>query len=295
MKKIGFVGLGDMGFFMARNLLEAGHSVRGFDLNPQRLERFKEQGGVACSSSADVAKDAEVVFVMTMNGEQAKSVLFEENGLCSTLKKDSVIIVTSSCGATAMQDIAGNLPAGIDLIDCPVSGGTSGADAGKLTVMVADRQGAVDSCRDILEVISGKIYFCGEQPGLGQKAKSCAQAICGVTYIAAAEALALGVKAGLKAELLTEIIGSSVAGSQMFNTVANKVMDRQFKNSGAALLTMYKDMGLVMDLAKESEAPLFITAQANEFFKTAWVKDRTEDAWAVAKITEEIIGVKTER
>ena len=81
----------------------------------------------------------------------------------------------------------------------------------------------------------------------------------------------------------------------MFRTVANNTMDRKFENSGANILTMYKDMGIVMDIAREYEIPLFVTSHVNEYFRTAWARNKKEDAWAITKVTEDLCGVTIER
>lgn len=293
--KVGFVGIGNMGFGMASNVLKAGYEVNAFDLNPVALDRFQAIGGGVCGSNAELAAQSDVIFVMTMNGQQAESAMFGENGLCSTIKPGSVIIVTASCGTAYMKKLGEMMPKDVYLIDSPVTGGQSGANAGALTLMVSGDQKTFEKIRPVLECCSSKIYYCGGALGDGQNAKSCNQLITGITYVATAEALALAVKVGLDPELVTQIIGDGIAGSNMFRTVANNTMDRKFENSGANILTMYKDMGIVMDIAREYEIPLFLTSHVNEYFRTTWARNRAEDAWAITKITEELCGVTIER
>lgn len=293
--RIGFVGIGNMGFGMAENILRGGYEVSAYDLNPETLERFKRIGGKTCKDNAELGEKSDIVFVMTMNGQQAESAMFGENGLCASMKPGSIVIVTASCGTSYMKKIGNQMPEGVTLIDCPVTGGQKGADSGTLTLMAAGNKEALEKVMPVLKKCSQKIYVCGEQLGDGQNAKSCNQLITGITYIASAEALALAVKTGLDPKLVTDIIGDGIAGSDMFRTVANNTMDRRFENSGANILTMYKDMGIVMDIAKENEMPLFLSSHVNEYFKAAWARNRNEDAWAVSKIVEELCGVTIER
>ena len=293
--KVGFVGIGNMGFGMAANVLKAGFEVNAFDLKQDTLERFRAIGGGVCVSNAELAADADVVFVMTMNGQQAESAMFGENGVCMNIRKGSAVVVTASCGTAYIKKLGEMMPEGVYLIDCPVTGGQTGSNSGTLTLMAAGDKGAFDKIYPVLEACSSKIYYCGNELGGGQNAKSCNQLITGITYVAAAEALALAVKVGLDPELVTSIIGDGIAGSDIFRTVANNTLDRKFENSGANILTMYKDMGIIMDIAKEYEIPLFLTSHVNEYFRTAWARNRNEDTWAISKITEELCGVKIER
>ena len=293
--KVGFVGIGNMGFGMASNVLNKGYEVCAFDLNPAALERFKSIGGKTAKSNAELGANADVVFIMTMNGQQAESAMFGENGVCTDIKKGSVVVVTASCGTSYIKKLGDMMPEGVELIDCPVTGGQSGANNGSLTLMASGKKEVFEKIKPVLESCSGRIYYCGTNLGDGQNAKSCNQLITGITYVATAEALALAVKVGLDPEVVTDIIGNGVAGSQMFRTVANNAMDRKFENSGANILTMYKDMGIVMDIARENEIPLFISSHVNEYFKTAWARNKKEDAWAIVKVTEELCGVTIER
>lgn len=292
---VGFVGIGNMGFGMAENILKAGYTVSAYDLNPTTLERFQAIDGRVCKSNAELAASSDVIFVMTMNGQQAESAMFGENGLCSEVKDGCIIVVTASCGTAYIKKLGRMLPPNVYLIDCPVTGGQRGSNSGTLTLMASGNPDAFKKIHPVLECCSSKIYYCGTELGDGQNAKSCNQLITGITYVATAEALALAVKVGLDPELVTSIIGDGIAGSDIFRTVANNTMERKFENSGANILTMYKDMGIVMDIAKEYEIPLFLTSHVNEYFRTAWARNRQEDAWAITKVTEELCGVTIEK
>ena len=141
MKRIGIVGLGNMGIGMAKNLVKAGFSLSGFDLSEERKKMLSELGGTPVSSVAAVAENSDCVFVMVMNGAQVQSVVLGEDGLLETMQPGSSIIVTATINPSEIKVLVE--PAekkGIKLIDSPVSGGKSGADDGTLTLMAAAKQ-----------------------------------------------------------------------------------------------------------------------------------------------------------
>jgi len=296
MKKIGFVGLGDMGMGMAKNLLNAKYEVTGFDLNETRLGNFAKAGGKAAKNNAGVGKESDVVFVMVLNADQAKSVVFGENGLVETMKPGSCIINTATIGIKGIQDIEKQLKEKkIDLIDAAVSGGQSGANAGTLTMMVSSSKKVFDDCLDVLNVVGKDIYHVGTEIGLGQVVKSCMQALVGCTYAATFEMLALGAKAGVNPEILLNVIGTSVVGSTLFKNTTSLIMDRKFTDTGANSAVTYKDLGLTLDLAKEYGVPMITTSVAHEIFRAGITKSPGEDNQCVVKVLEDILGIEIKK
>lgn len=293
--RVGFVGIGNMGMGMALNILKAGYQVSAFDIARERLEEFEKLGGHACSDNEELGRNSDVVFVMTMTGQQAESALFGDLGVCEGIGKGSVIIVTASCGSEYIQKIAAQLPEGVELLDCPVTGGQAGAQSGTLTLMPAGKRAAFEKVEDILKACSQMIYYCGEQIGNGQSAKSCNQLVTGITLVATAEAMAMAAKVGLDPEVVTGIISNGMAGSKMFTAMANNTMDHKYENAGAGIMTLYKDMGIVMDIARQYEIPLQLSAMTSEIFKTAYVRNNKSDIWSVGQLYEEACGTKVER
>ena len=292
---VGFIGIGNMGFGMAANILKAGFNVTAFDLSKGALDRFEEIGGNVCSNNAELGEMSDVVFVMTMSGPQADSAMYGENGLCEKIKKGAVVIVTASCGEPWIKKIEEKIPEDVFLLDCPVTGGQTRANSGELTLMLSGDKNAYEKAEPVLKACSEKIYYCGKNPGDGQNAKSCNQLMTGIEYIAAAEALSLAMKAGLDAEIVANIIGDGVAGSQMFRQVANYAMDRDFMGGGANMMTMHKDMDLVMEVARNYDCPLNLSALTAEYFRSGWVKYKDECTWAVAKVVEDMCGTVIDR
>jgi len=296
MKTVGFVGLGDMGMGMAKNLLKNGFVVKGFDLREDRLNNFATEGGIPVKSCAEAGDGADVVFVMVLNGEQAKSVVLGENGLLETMKPGSTIIITATIGLKPIKDVAVVVKEkGIKMIDSGVSGGKSGADAGTLTMMVACEKTVFEECQDVLNAVGKDIYRVGEEIGIGQVVKSCLQAMVGVTFEAIFETLVLGAKAGVKPEILYDVISTSVVGSPLFKNTAKLIMERKFENTGSHIRTMYKDLGITMELAKECGVPMFATSIAMEMFQAGISAFPNGDNWSIVKILEGITGVEVKK
>ena len=296
MKTVGFIGLGDMGMGMAKNLLKSGFRVKGFDLREDRLKNFAEAGGEPVKSCAEAGDDADAAFVMVLNGGQAKSVILGENGLLDTMKPGSIIIITATIGRKDIKDIeVAVTEKGINMVDSGVSGGRNGADAGTLTLMVATERDVFEECQDLFNAIGENIHYVGKDIGMGQVVKSCLQALIGVTFEGVFETLALGAKAGVKPEVLYDVISTTGVGSPLFKSTTKFIMERKFKNTGSHIGTMYKDLGITMSLAKECGVPMFATSIAMEMFQAGISSFPDEDNWSVVKVFERITGAEVKK
>jgi 3-hydroxyisobutyrate dehydrogenase-like beta-hydroxyacid dehydrogenase len=296
MKTVGIIGIGDMGIGMSKNLIKRGFNVQGYDVSPSRLEKFKELGGKPCKSCADVATNADAVFIMVLSPEQAESAIFGEHGLAEKINAKTVVILTATIGRTTVENIAKRLlEKGVKMIDSGVSGGQFGADAGTLTMMASGEKTVFDSCQDIMQSVGQKIFYVGEKPGTGQVVKACLQAMGAIVYAATFETLILGAVAGVDIPTLVEVVSSSVCGTPSFTNAAEKIMDREFVGTGSHVRTMYKDVGITMAMAKDLGVPLPTTSIANQIFQAIITKYPEEDNWAGIKLYEEIVGVKVKR
>lgn len=296
MKNVGIIGIGDMGMGMANNFLKAGYTVRGFDINSERLKTFSEKGGIACTDCANVGEEADVVFLMILNAHQANTVLFGDKGLAETLKPNSTVIITATIGLKPVKEIAAKLKEkNINLIDSGVSGGQSGAANGTLTMMAAGDKEVYIDCQDVMQVVGENIYHVGDEAGMGQVVKSCLQALVGANFTATFEMLVLGAKAGVKPEVLYEVVGSSVVGTPLFKNATEKIMNREFVGTGSHIGTMHKDLSITMDLAKEVGVPMFTSSVAYELFQSGITKFPEEDNWSIVKILEYIADVEVKK
>ena len=296
MKTVGVIGLGNMGMGIAKNLLKAGFVTKGYDIVPTKLEELKGYGGIPCESPKEVGENADVVFVMVMNGAQALEVAFGEEGLDKSLAPGSVFFLTATIGMDYAQKLAKGLTEkGIDMIDSGVSGGLSGAHNGTLTLMAAGKKEVYDKCQDVMEAIAANKNHVGTKPGQGQVVKSCLQALIGAEFTATFELLVMGAKAGVDPQILLDVIGTSAGGCGIFKNCVPLIMDRKFKDTGSAITTMYKDLNITMDLAKEIGCYMPTTSVAREMFQAGLVKYPQEDNWSITKILEDIAGAKVER
>jgi len=296
MNKVGFVGLGNMGIGMAKNLLKNGFELTGYDLREERLNELSRLGGKPAANCREVAENSEAVFVMVLNGEQVKEVVLGERGLLEGLKPNSTIIVSATIHPSEVREIEPPvLDKGINLIDTPVSGGKPGAENGTLTLMTAARKEVFDNCKDILEAVGQNIYHVGEEIGLGQTVKASLQALIGASFTAIFESLVLGVKAGVKAETLYEVFSTSGVGSPLFKNAAELIMERKFKDTGSHIGTMYKDLSISMNMAKENGVSMFTASAAYELFRAGMSLFPDEDNWSIVKLLEQIAGTEVKK
>jgi len=293
MKKIGFVGLGDMGIGLTSNLLKNKFEVTGFDVRDERVKKLVELGGRPAANCREVAENSDAVFVMVLNGQQVKEVILGENGLLEGLKPGATIIVTATINPSEVKELVKPLSEkNINLIDSPVSGGKSGADNGTLTMMTAAKKEVFDDCKPILDAVGENIFHVGEEIGLGQTVKASLQALIGASFTAIFESLVLGVKSGVKAETLYEVFGSSGVSSPLFKNCAKLIMERKFKGTGSHIGTMYKDLGISMNMAKENGVAMFTASAAYELFRSGMSLFPEDDNWAIVKLLEQIAGIE---
>ena len=293
MQRIGVIGLGNMGMGIARNLVSSGFDTTGFDLRAERVSLLEAAGGVGAASSAEVGARSDVVFVMVLNGEQARDALLGPRGAAHRMQEGGIAVITATILPSEARSLEGPLAElGLGLIDTPVSGGKAGADAGTLTLMAAGREHVLESCRGPLGAIAGSVFHVGEEIGQGQVVKAALQSLIGCTFSATFEALVLGAKAGVKGQTLFDVIRASAVGSPLFEHCARQVLDRKFRDTGSGIWTMRKDLGITMEVAGEEGAAMFATSAAHELFKAGFLRYPDEDNWAVAKWLEEIAGTE---
>ena len=296
-KTVGVVGLGNMGFGMAKNLLRAGFTVTGYDVRPASIERLVDIGGRPASSPADAGRDADAVVIMVMTADQVRSVIEGENGLLSTMRPGSSVILSATIGVAAARQIGELLnDHGIEILDTCVSGGLPGADAGALTLMAGGPDRVFEANLDVLRAVGDpeKITHVGPKAGDGQAVKACIQALIAVTYPGIFESLVLGAKLGIDADILRTVIGSSIVGSPLFRIASGHVAAREFVGTGSHISTMDKDITLTLAAARDVGAALPATAFAAQFLYATTANFPDEDCWAMAKLFEQLSGVTTQ-
>lgn len=291
--KIGFIGVGAMGKPMAKNLLKEGLTVYAFDVVKANVEELTPLGAIACETNHKVAASADVIFTSLPNASIVETVMNGSDGVFNSCRPGSIIIDMSSVSPAStlkMSKIAAQK--GLSYVDAPVSGGTKGAEEGTLTIMVGASDAVFNTIAPILKIIGSNIYHVGDT-GLGDAIKIVNNLLLGCNMASLAEALVLGVKCGLKAETMQEIISSSSGRSYAMDAKYQKfIMAREFAG-GFAMDLQHKDLGLALEAGKESNVPLPMTAMATQIFESGRAMGLgREDMSAVIKVWENMTGVK---
>ncbi|MGV2290340.1 L-threonate dehydrogenase [Trinickia sp. YCB016] len=284
-RNIGVIGLGAMGLGVARSLLRAGFRVHACDLRAHVVESFAAEGGIPCISPAELGSRCEVVITLVVNAAQTEAVLFGEFGAAARMKPGGVVIAS----ATVSPDFAVALgkrveAAGLLMLDAPVSGGAARAASGEMTMMTSGPAAAYAACEDVLAAIAGKVYRLGGAHGVGSKVKIINQLLAGVHIAAAAEAMALGLREGVDADALYDVITHSAGNSWMFENRVPHILSGDYTPLSAVDIFV-KDLGLVLDTARASKFPLPLSAAAHQMFMMASSAGHGgEDDSAVIKI-----------
>ncbi len=296
MKRAGVIGLGDMGSGLAKNLIASGFDTTGLDISPVRMDAFVEMGGMAAQSAGQVGTNADAVFVMVMNGDQAKAVILGKEGVAANMPPGGAVILTATIKPREAREIATALEkTDVHLIDSPVSGGFPGAQAGTLTMMASAPDTVLDTFEPYMQAVSANIHRVGTEPGMGQTVKACLQSLIGSIFSATFEASVLAAKAGVEGDVLLKVFSTSSAGCGSTNTALEAIIDRNFYNSGSGIGTMHKDLTISLDLAEELEVPMFTAATAMQIFHAGKSKFPDGDNWACTKVIEDIVGVELHR
>jgi putative dehydrogenase len=260
--KIGFIGLGAMGFGMAASLCRAGFAVTGHDVRSDAMDRLMERGGARADTAAEAAQGARLLFVMVVNDAQVEAVLFGDHGAAAALPAGATVALSSTVPAGFVRDLAARLDArGLHLLDAPVSGGALAADKGELTIMASGPPAAFAVADPALEACARKVYRLGDAPGIGSSVKAVNQLLAGVNLVTAAEGMAFGAALGADPKVLYEVIRNAAGGSWMFDNRVPHMLDDDFTPRSACDIWV-KDLSMVLGIGKELHMPLPMAAAA---------------------------------
>ncbi len=272
---IGFLGLGNMGGPMARNLLKAGHTLTMFDPSPLATAALVELGARTASSPAELARDG-VAAIITMlpTAAHVKDVYLGANGLLANIGQGVLLIDSSTIDPLSAREVAKLATAqGNPILDAPVSGGTGGAATGTLTFMVGGSAFAFDQAQPLLAAMGKNIVHCGAN-GNGQVAKIANNMLLGISMVGVAEAMALGVSLGMDAQVLAGIINTSSGrcwSSEINNpfpgVLENAPASRGY-SGGFGTDLMLKDLGLATEAARHAKQPVVLGAAAQQLYQT---------------------------
>ena len=290
-RRVGLIGLGAMGSGMAGSLRRAGADVHVCDARDGVAAAFAAQGGTACKTPAELAARCEVVVSVVVNAAQTEAVLFGagegdgSGGAAAAMKPGSVFVMCSTVDPNVSIAFERRLEAmGLHYVDAPISGGAAKAASGEMTVMGAARDAAWSVAEPFLNAMAAKVYRLGDRAGNGSKVKIINQLLAGVHIAAAAEAMALGLREGVDAAALYEVITHSAGNSWMFENRMAHVLAGDYTPLSAVDIFV-KDLGLVLDTARATKFPLPLSAAAHQMFMMASTAGHGgEDDSAVIKI-----------
>ncbi|NKC29893.1 3-hydroxyisobutyrate dehydrogenase [Falsiroseomonas selenitidurans] len=268
MARIGFVGLGNMGAPMARNLVKAGHDVAVFDLAPAAMAAVP--GATPAASAAAAAADAAFVFTMLPAGTHVRDALLGAGGMAAASRPDAVLVDCSTIDVATARAVAAGC--GRAFLDAPVSGGVMGAEAGTLTFMVGGPEDAFARAAPVLRQMGRTVVPCGAA-GAGQAAKACNNMMLAATMLVTCEAFVLAEKLGLSHQALFDVASKSSGQSWSLTTycpvpgpVPGSPANRDYAPGFAASL-MLKDLGLALGAAQAAGVKLEVGAKALEIYE----------------------------
>lgn len=272
--KIGFIGLGNMGNPMARNLVKAGHELVVFDVFPDAIAKVVATGARAAVSVAEAVKNAEVVVTMLPSSPHVCEVYVGTGQLIASVAPGTLLIDSSTIDPHTAREVADvAAKRNIVMLDAPVSGGTVGAEAATLTFMVGGDAKAFTIAKPILENMGKNVVHCGAA-GTGQVAKICNNMVLAISMIGVSEAMNLGASLGIDPKLLANIINTSSGrcwSSDTYNpfpgVIENSAASRDY-TGGFGVDLMLKDLGLAMDAAKQTKQATIMGALAHQLYQT---------------------------
>jgi 3-hydroxyisobutyrate dehydrogenase-like beta-hydroxyacid dehydrogenase len=293
MAKLGFLGLGIMGYPMARNLLRAGHEVALWSNTAAKAKELAAaEKGKFCATPKEVAQNAECVFLCVGDTAMSEQVNLGPGGVIEGIKSGAIVADASTISPSGSRKIGGVFAAkGAHYMDVPCTGSTPGANAGTLTFMVGGDQAILDKIRPWMEAMGKKIYYCGGA-GMGLQAKLSQNLILSNLLQGFNEGMVLATKAGVDPQLMLEILTNSAAKSGLIDFKAPYVFRRDFSPQ-FSVKWMDKDIGLMLDSGKELNVPLPLTGLTRQMFQAAIATGHgDEDICSTIKVLESITGVE---
>jgi 3-hydroxyisobutyrate dehydrogenase len=263
-ERVGFVGLGTMGSFMAANLVNAGFRVTVWNRTPSRCDALVALGANVASTPAELARSCDLVVACLTDSPQVEEVLFGPEGLAKGLASGSLFIDCSTLSPLKAQEFAERLGAqGVSMLDAPVSGGSEGAKNATLTIMVGGAEADVERASEVLNAMGTSVNHLGPV-GSGQWAKAINQVILCGAYLGVAEGVTLGLKAGLDVERVLSALKGGAAGSWVLENRSGRMIEDVYP-LGFKISLHRKDLAIGLDLALSVGAALPVTAMAANF------------------------------
>ena len=288
--KIGFIGTGIMGRPMALNLIKAGHELFTWGRRFDTVEPLLVAGATGKGTPAEVAAATDITITMVSNTSDVEQIILGERGLIHGAKRGTVIIDMSTSSPSATRRIADELAKhGVHMLDAPVSGGQIGATQGTLSIMVGGDAEIFDRVKPLFEILGTNIVHVGDH-GAGQVVKACNQVVISLTMEGVAEAILLARRNGVDPARMREALMGGYANSKILEVHGQKMLEESYK-AGFKVKLHHKDLGIVMDNARENRVPLPGTELgARQITALMEAGDSELDSSAIMKALERLAG-----
>jgi 3-hydroxyisobutyrate dehydrogenase-like beta-hydroxyacid dehydrogenase len=292
-KNIGVIGVGIMGSAMSANLLKAGYGVIGYDIDSGQVDALVRKGGSGADCCREVAEQADVVITSLPSVEALQQVVNAKDGLVSAAKKNLIVIETSTLTLEAKQSAHDSLNSvGMEILDCPLSGTGSQAVKKDIVVYASGNRQACEACDPIFNGFSRANYYVGEF-GMGSKMKFVANLLVTIHNVSAAEALVLGMKAGLEPEIMIKAISDGGGTSRMFEVRGPLMAAEKYDQATMKMDMHQKDIKIISDFATKLNCPTPLLSAAAQIYTAALAKGRAkQDTAAVCAVLEEMASIK---
>lgn len=289
--KVGFIGLGNMGGPMALNLVKAGFELAVHDINPTRLAPLVAAGARAVASPQAAAAECRRTICMVETTGQAEAVILGGNGFIQSARQGDIVVCMSTIDPLAARRFAERLAEkGIAMLDAPVSGGTHGAAAGTLSVIVGGPEETFAAAEDLFRAMGKNVFHVGGH-GLGLAMKLINNMLGQIQTVAIAEALVFGKKAGLDPRKIYEVVSASTGNSVQFQNRVPRILARNFAPGGTIDIS-YKDQDLETSFAKQLGVPLLMANLSQQVYQMGRAAGlNKEDGSAIIKVFERLAGV----
>ena len=291
-QKVAVFGLGSMGYGIASSILRASHTVWGFDVVSAQVERFVAEGGLS-GPLPQVAPGLDTAVIVVLNAAQTEEVLFGADGVVPQMRSGSVVIACATVPPAFARDMAGRCAKHkVRYLDAPISGGSIKAASGQLSVMASGPAEAFSAARPVLDAMAETVFEIGSEAGAGSAMKAVNQLLAGVHIASMAEALTFGMTQGIAPEKFLEVISKCAGSSWMLENRAPHVVEGDYTPHSAVNIWL-KDLGIVLDIARDAKFSAPLTAAALQQFVAASGSGLGgEDDAAVAKVYARNAGLK---
>lgn len=288
IQPVGFIGLGLMGAAFSSRLIECGYSVKGYDIDPKKVEVATSLGVVAGANAADVVRHGDITLMCVTSTAAVEESVFGNSGVADAATAEKILVDHSTTETTATVDMAARLheQSGMQWVDAPVSGGPPAAAAGKLAIMAGGDTSAIETITPLMNDLAAQFSHMGDV-GAGQITKMVNQVLVLTNYCVLAEAIMLAEKGGIDVAKIPTALADGHAGSNLLQAMFPRMIDRDFTPAGYARQVL-KDLDMVQDLAHHLKSPTPMASQAATLFRILNARGHGElDGTAILKLYDQ--------